>query len=326
MPTRKNIITILITLITLITLIAAITVAISISTPPQFSQKIINITNESKIAGFTLVEITSFAETPIPWNSTILYYQNGTVQIITIDNPSQNWWMPIINESKNRNFNYIQSLGNSTTYVPLNPDNSIFTNGKHFDKAGTGPFSKHPTVNTEITYFNNNETTYFKNAILVEIIVTDPETQPNTFTITDETQLTGFTLNENSITNAIFLPWYSAILYYPNGTLQTINIDTTFNKPSPELWETIINEAQNGNYDAIKSLGNSTTYIPQTSNDTVFCDGRSNVECPNYSLIEHPTPDITTVSYDDKIILIEISIQETHPGKPEKQDQTQDQT
>ena len=283
---------------------------ISHPTPPPFSQKTIIVTNESKIAGFTLFETTPFAETPVPRNSTIIYYQNGTVQIININNPSQNWWMPIINESKNRNFNYIQSLGNSTTYIPQNPENSIFTNGKQIYKASTN--SKHPTVNTQTTYLNNN-------VILTEIIVTNPETQPNTITITDETKITGFALNENSITNALFLPWYSIILYHPNGTLQTINIDTNLNKPSPELWETIINEAQNGNYDQIKTLGNSTTYIPQTSDNTVFSDGRSNVECPNYSLVSHPTPDITTVSFNNETILAEIDILET---QPEKQDQT----
>ena len=309
MPTRKNIITILIVLTTIITLIAAITVAITISTPPPFSQKTIIITNESKIAGFTLFEITPFAETPVPWNSTIIYYQNGTVQIININNPSQNWWMPIINESKNRNFNYAQSLGNSTTYIPQNPENSIFTNGKHFDKASTN--SKHPTVNTQTTYFNNT-------VILTEIIIRNPEQKSNTITITDETKISGFTLNENSITNAIFLPWYSIMLFYPNGTIQIINIDTTFNKPSQELWETISNEAQNKNYDQIKSLGNSTTYIPQNSDDTVFSDGRSNVECPNYSLIKHPTPDITTVYFNNEIILTEVKIRETHPEKQDK--------
>ena len=310
MPTRKNIITIL---IILTTIIAAITIAITISTPPPFSQKTINITNESKIAGFTLFEITTCAETPIPWNSTIIYYQNGTVQIININNPSQNWWMPIVNESKNRNFNYIQSLGNSTTYIPQNPENSIFTNGKHFDKASTN--SKHPTVNTQTTYFNNT-------VILTEIIVRNPEQKSNAIAITDETKIAGFTLNENSITNAIFLPWYSAILYYPNGTVQTINIDTTFNKPSPELWETINNEAQNRNYDAIKSLGNSTIYIPQTSDNTIFIYRRSNVECPNDAQIDHPTPDIITVSFNNETILTEIKIRKTPQEKQEKQNQT----
>jgi outer membrane protein assembly factor BamE (lipoprotein component of BamABCDE complex) len=310
MPTRKNIITIL---IILTTIIAAITIAITISTPPPFSQKTINITNESKIAGFTLFEITPFAETPVPWNSTIIYYQNGTIQIININNPSQNWWMPIVNESKNRNFNYIQSLGNSTTYIPINPDNSIFTNGKHFDKASTN--SKHPTVNTQTTYFNNT-------VILTEIIVRNPEQKSNAIAITDETKIAGFTLNENSITNAIFLPWYSAILYYPNGTLQIINIDTTFNKPSPELWETIINETQNRNYDAIKSLGNSTIYIPIPPEDSIFIYGRSIIECPNGAQIKHPTPDIITVSFNNETILTEIKIRETHQEKQEKQNQT----
>ncbi len=153
----------------------------------------------------------------------------------------------------------------------------------------------------------------------------DPYYTKNTITITDETQITGFTLNENSITNAIYIPWYSTILYYPNGTVQTISP-----QDQPSIWwkkwlEQFRPELATNEYHP-PILSSITTYIPQTSDNTIFDRRISIVECPNYSLIEHPTPDITTVSYDDKIILIEISIQETHPGKPEKQDQTQDQT
>ncbi len=144
----------------------------------------------------------------------------------------------------------------------------------------------------------------------------DPYYTKNTITITDETQITGFTLNENSITNAIYIPWYSTILYYPNGTVQTISP-----QDQPSIWwrrwlERFIEAlATNEYYTPI--LGSVTTYIPHTSDNTIFCDGRSNVECPNYALIEHPTPNITTVSYDDKIILTEIDIQENNQSTPQ---------
>ena len=144
----------------------------------------------------------------------------------------------------------------------------------------------------------------------------DPYYTKTTITITDETQITGFTLNENSITNAIFLPWYSTILYYPNGTIQTISP-----QDQPSIWwkkwlEQFHPDLATNEYHP-PVLSSVTTYIPQTSDNTVFSDGRSNIECPNYALISHPTPDITTVSYDNEIILTEIDIQETNLSTPQ---------
>ena len=144
----------------------------------------------------------------------------------------------------------------------------------------------------------------------------DPYYTKTTITITDETKIAGFTLNEDSITNAIFIPWYSIILYYPNGTVQTISpqdLPTIWWKKWLEQFRPDL--ATNEYHPPI--LSSVTTYIPIPPEDSIFILGRSNVECPNYALIKHPTPDITTVSFNNEIILTEIKIRETHPSTPQ---------